>query len=186
MRKNKNQGKEFVLQKAKENNVRFIRLWFSDIQGFLKSFAINIDELEEALGAGNSLANVIVGNAAANVINGGSGNDTLTGGAGADDFRFSTTLSASGNVDRISDFSVVADRISLDDAIFSAAGSLGALNAAAFRSGAAAADASDRIVYNPATGQVYYDADGNGAGAAVLFATVGTGLALTAADFFIV
>src|SRR3989338_8592417 len=52
MRKNKNQGKEFVLQKAKENNVRFIRLWFSDIQGFLKSFAINIDELEEALGAG--------------------------------------------------------------------------------------------------------------------------------------
>ncbi|MFT3957300.1 MAG: calcium-binding protein [Piscinibacter sp.] len=137
-------------------------------------------------GSGNSLANVIVGNGAANIINGLAGNDTLTGGLGADDFRFSTALSASGNVDRITDFSVVSDRISLDDAIFGAAGPLGVLNAAAFHSGAAAADASDRIVYNSAKGQLYYDADGNGTGAAILFATVGTGLALTAADFVIV
>ncbi len=46
------QSKEFVLKKAHEHNVRFIRLWFSDILGFLKSFAINIDELEEAMGDG--------------------------------------------------------------------------------------------------------------------------------------
>jgi Ca2+-binding RTX toxin-like protein len=137
-------------------------------------------------GTGNTLANVIAGNAAANIINGAAGNDTLTGGAGADDFRFSAALSVSANVDRITDFSVVSDRISLDDAIFGAAGPVGALGAAAFRSGTAAADASDRVVYNPATGQIYYDADGNGAGTAVLFATVGAGLALTAADFFIV
>lgn len=137
-------------------------------------------------GTGNTLANVISGNAAANILNGAAGNDTLTGGGGADDFRFSSTLSASSNVDRITDFSVVSDRLSLDDAIFTAAGPVGALNAAAFRSGTAAADASDRIVYNAATGQLYYDADGNGAGAAVLFATLGTGLALSAADFFIV
>lgn len=45
-------GKEFVLQKAQDNNVRFIRLWFSDILGFLKSFAITVDELEEALNHG--------------------------------------------------------------------------------------------------------------------------------------
>ncbi len=43
------QSKEFVLKKAYDHNVRFIRLWFSDIQGLLKSFAINIDELEEAM-----------------------------------------------------------------------------------------------------------------------------------------
>lgn len=40
---------KYVLQMAKENNVRFIRLWFTDILGILKSFAITIDELESAL-----------------------------------------------------------------------------------------------------------------------------------------
>ncbi len=41
--------KEFVLKTARENDVRFIRLWFTDILGFLKSFAITITELEEAM-----------------------------------------------------------------------------------------------------------------------------------------
>ena len=44
--------KEFVLQKAKEHDVKFIRLWFTDILGFLKSFAITHDELEKALDEG--------------------------------------------------------------------------------------------------------------------------------------
>jgi len=41
-----------VLRVAKEHDVRFIRLWFTDILGFLKSFAITIDELEKALEEG--------------------------------------------------------------------------------------------------------------------------------------
>ncbi len=44
--------KEYVLRLAKEHDVRFIRLWFTDILGFLKSVAITIDELEEALDEG--------------------------------------------------------------------------------------------------------------------------------------
>jgi glutamine synthetase len=44
--------KEYVLKMARENDVRFIRLWFTDILGFLKSFAITISELEEALEEG--------------------------------------------------------------------------------------------------------------------------------------
>ena len=44
--------KEYVLRLAKEHDVRFIRLWFTDILGFLKSFAITIDELEKALEEG--------------------------------------------------------------------------------------------------------------------------------------
>ena len=44
--------KEKVLELAKSNNVRFIRFWFTDILGFLKSFAITIDELEDALETG--------------------------------------------------------------------------------------------------------------------------------------
>jgi glutamine synthetase len=46
------QSKEFVLKKAQDHNVRFIRLWFSDILGQLKSFAITIDELEEVMEEG--------------------------------------------------------------------------------------------------------------------------------------
>jgi glutamine synthetase len=40
---------EYVLKMAKENDVKFIRLWFADILGFLKGFVITIDELEVAL-----------------------------------------------------------------------------------------------------------------------------------------
>ena len=45
-------GSGFVLSKAAEFNVKFIRLWFSDILGLLKSFAITIDELKEAMEEG--------------------------------------------------------------------------------------------------------------------------------------
>ncbi|OFW58010.1 MAG: glutamine synthetase [Candidatus Solincola sediminis] len=44
--------KEYVLKMARENDVRFIRLWFTDILGILKSFAITISELEQALEEG--------------------------------------------------------------------------------------------------------------------------------------
>jgi glutamine synthetase len=44
--------KEQVLKLAKEHDVKFIRLWFSDILGFLKGFAITVDELEGALEEG--------------------------------------------------------------------------------------------------------------------------------------
>lgn len=44
--------KEYVLKMAKEANVKFIRLWFTDILGFVKSFAITVEELEGALEEG--------------------------------------------------------------------------------------------------------------------------------------
>jgi glutamine synthetase len=42
-------GKKEVLQISKERHVRFVRLWFTDILGFLKSFAITVRGLEGAL-----------------------------------------------------------------------------------------------------------------------------------------
>src|SRR3972149_10986907 len=45
-------GKKDVLRISKEKKVRFVRLWFTDILGFLKSFAITIRELEGALEEG--------------------------------------------------------------------------------------------------------------------------------------
>jgi len=41
--------KKDILRLAKEREVKFIRLWFTDILGFLKSFAITVRELEGAL-----------------------------------------------------------------------------------------------------------------------------------------
>jgi glutamine synthetase len=46
------QQKEQVLKMAKDHDVKFIRLWFTDILGVLKSFAITNDELETALDEG--------------------------------------------------------------------------------------------------------------------------------------
>jgi glutamine synthetase len=40
------EAKEQVLRLTKERDVKFIRLWFSDILGFLKSFSITVEELE--------------------------------------------------------------------------------------------------------------------------------------------
>jgi glutamine synthetase len=45
-------GKKYVLETAREQNVKFIKLWFTDILGYLKSFAITFEELEGALESG--------------------------------------------------------------------------------------------------------------------------------------
>src|SRR5512139_506183 len=45
-------GKEDVFRMCKEHDVKFIRLWFTDILGFMKGFAITIDELETAIEEG--------------------------------------------------------------------------------------------------------------------------------------
>jgi Ca2+-binding RTX toxin-like protein len=136
-------------------------------------------------GTGTPAANTLVGNGGANSLNGLTGNDTLTGGSGADSFIFSTALGSS-NIDVITDFSSPGDTIRLDDAVFTGL-ALGTLSAAAFARNTTgnAADASDRIIYETDTGKLFFDRDGTGAAAKVHFATVGTNIAMTAADFFV-
>ncbi len=43
---------EYVLRSAQENDVKFIRLWFTDILGNLKGFAITVDDLVDAIEQG--------------------------------------------------------------------------------------------------------------------------------------
>ncbi|MBF6600040.1 MAG: glutamine synthetase [Dehalococcoidia bacterium] len=44
--------KSFVMQACKDRDIKFIRLWFTDILGSLKSFAITVEELEQAMDEG--------------------------------------------------------------------------------------------------------------------------------------
>ena len=44
--------RDFVLRSARENDVKFIRLWFTDILGNLKGFAITVEDLEDAIQQG--------------------------------------------------------------------------------------------------------------------------------------
>ncbi|RZI59977.1 MAG: calcium-binding protein [Pseudomonas sp.] len=121
------------------------------------------------------------------IIFGGKGNDILTGGSDEDVFVFDTALNASTNVDKITDFSVADDIMHLDNAAFKALsnGNLGSSQFAKNSTGVAS-DSSDRIIYETDTGNLFYDVDGNGSGAAVKFGVLGKDLVLTAQDFFIV
>ena len=40
---------DFVLRTVEKRDIRFIRLWFTDVLGNLKSFSISSEELEEAM-----------------------------------------------------------------------------------------------------------------------------------------
>jgi Ca2+-binding RTX toxin-like protein len=53
-------------------------------------------------------------------------------------------------------------------------------------SGSAALDANDFLIYNTTTGELYYDRDGNGAAAPLLFALLqGSPDTLGASDFIV-
>ena len=151
--------------------------------------AANVENLTGTSNTGQSLRgsdgdNVITGGAGNDILGGGLGADTLIGGAGVDSFLFDTALGG-GNIDAIDDFVSGTDRLFLDDTIFTQIGP-GQLAPGAFVTGTVAGDADDRIIYDQATGALYYDADGNGAGAAIQFATLTGAPALTAADLFVI
>jgi serralysin len=136
----------------------------------------------DALFGGNG-DDKIKGGADNDAIHGGDGNDRLRGGPGSDSFFFDSQPDAQ-NIDRLFAFSHSADTIVLEDDIFDKTG-FGALKAKFFRVGSEAADLSDRIIYDDATGALYYDQDGSGAAAEVQFARLAAGLNIAANDFLV-
>ncbi len=132
---------------------------------------------------GNERVNRIEGNAGNDVLIGAGGTDYLNGGAGSDKFVLDAAL---GNgVDRLLDFTAGLDQIGLDEDIFTAL-SAGALPAGSFVAGTVALEADDFIIYNTATGGLFYDADGIGASAAVPIALLLGAPDLTASDITII
>lgn len=133
---------------------------------------------------GNDLNNGIAGSNGNNVLVGGLGIDTLTGLGGADKFHFTDATTGAANADFITDFSSAqGDKISLDAGAFTGFGAT--IDGAEFQMGTVATGTQSTILYDQATGRLFYDADGSGGGAAVIFATVNPGTALTAADFLL-
>lgn len=139
---------------------------------------------DDRLDAGSG-SDTLIGDYGNDTLYGGLGQDTLVGGSDADLFVFNSKLGAS-NIDVISDMQVGLDEIVLDRSIFKAIGASGVMSQSKFKIGTNATDASDRIIYDSATGALYYDRDGNGGAAKVQFATLSTGLALDGADFLII
>lgn len=132
---------------------------------------------------GGSGADRLSGGTGNDLINGGTGADTLTGGSGYDTFVFDT--SPTSGIDTITDFNPAYDTIRLHSSVFTGLPT-GKLASSAFQVGTAANDASDRIIYNKATGAVFFDPDGSGAAAAQQFAQLTPGTAVTNADFSVV
>lgn len=132
---------------------------------------------------------VLIGGAGDDTLRGGAGNDHLVGGAGDDHFVFNTALNATTNVDRIADFDATNagdhDLIYLDNDVFTALNYTGVLQSGNFALNTAA-DSTDHIIYNTTTGALSYDADGNGAGAAVQFAVLTGAPTLDPTDFQVI
>ncbi|NMF96070.1 calcium-binding protein [Aromatoleum toluolicum] len=124
------------------------------------------------------------GNAGANILDGNAGSNVLTGGAGADVFVFDDLT----GTDTITDFVHGTDEIWIDNSVFTALTTDGALAAGNFVTGAGAValDADDFLVFDSTSGALYYDADGNAAGAAVHIANVNVGSGLAFDDVTVI
>lgn len=120
---------------------------------------------------GTGGADALAGGAAADYLVGGAGNDTLTGNGGADRFVFNAAL-GSGNVDTITDFGNGADKLVLASDVFAGLVAGGAVHLEFGGANAATEAGKPTVLYDKASGNLYFDADGQGGNAAVQFAVL--------------
>jgi len=116
-------------------------------------------------------------------LDGALGNDTLVGGSGNDTFAFSTTLNAKTNVDSVARFDAAHDHLLLAQSVFTAYSAAGASPIADFVASSKPIPkaANQHLLYNTKTGDLAYDADGNGKLAPVVFAKL-VGVPVLTAD----
>ena len=86
--------------------------------------------------------------------------------------------------DKVDGFNALDDVFRLDGSVFTGLQS-GPLAPAYFVAGTRAVDDSDHIIYDRATGDLLFDADGAGGAAALKFAAVDRGISLSADDFIV-
>lgn len=121
------------------------------------------------------------------VLIGGAGIDELIGGAGGDVFSFDV-LGVSADRDVIKDFAHGVDRLAFSESAFAAfAGTpTGDLPSTMFVAGSQAVTADQHVVWNAATGALFYDADGAGGAAQVQIAVLQAGAVVTYQDILLI
>ena len=159
--------------------------WVANNINRLLNSTSNFQSNEKFFGmAGND---ILLGGAGDDYLSGGTGRDRLTGGSGADKFVFDTTPNSQTNADIITDFrSSDGDALGFDDAMFTMfSGGVTDHNLRVNSTGLAQ-DADDFLILNATNGKLFYDADGNGRGAAIEIVTLTGVNTLSYLDFFIV
>jgi len=146
------------------------------------SLAVSANFPEPIIGSSND--DILTGTLDNDILVGGLGNDTITGGAGGDNFTFNNLNEG---IDTITDFlSSQGDKITLSAAGFG--GGLAAetaITAEQFVLGTTALNASNRLIYNTITGDLFFDGDGTGTIAAIQIATLSSKPTLTASDILV-
>ncbi len=160
-----------------------------------------IQKLDGASGRGNAAANTVIGNAGADFIFGDAGGDLLIGGGGNDFLRGGEGLDVlQGNTgadrfhwaalnetgDIIQDFVTGEDKLSFDASAFTQF-SATLIEGVNFISGAApvSATANATFLWDTVATALYFDADGTGAGAAILIADLQAFSSVTVNDIVI-
>lgn len=132
--------------------------------------------------SGDIYDNRLYGSNGSDTLEGSSGNDRLIGGSGADKFVFNYLQyldPTTSGVDQIDDFTHGIDKIQFfSGQMLSTIGATLDANEIAF--GTAPMDTNDYIIFDAATKNLYYDADGSGTGGQLLFATL---LGVTTLDY---
>jgi Ca2+-binding RTX toxin-like protein len=132
---------------------------------------------------GGAGLDTLIGGKGRDTLQGDAGNDRLTGGLDADKFVFARNQVSNSNLDNITDFGT--DDVLVFDVT---TGSTGSLAASEFRLGTKALDANDHFIFDKSASHhtLYFDPDGNGAGAKVALAVFTNDFNLTASDFLLI
>jgi Ca2+-binding RTX toxin-like protein len=133
--------------------------------------------------SGDAGSDRLFGGEGEDVLDGGDGEDFLIGNDGADVFHFEA---ASQGPDEISDFVSGEDQIRVSASGFGGGLTAGGTVSLVSGSDPVASGAGGEFLYDTDDGRLLWDADGTGAGAAVLFATLPNLPPLTASDFVVI
>ena len=129
--------------------------------------------------SGDSGQDQLIGGNGNDVLDAGNGEDTLIGGQGKDRFRIDVLDKG---VDVIRDFSVQDDVLEVGVPYMTKS----VVTPDQLRIGATAVGTSDRFVYNPQTGALFFDADGSGSRPQVHLVQLSPNLALTAQNITLI